>query len=351
MSSNIDKFTATHDVSIWWENDATRHLITRRDPGDPMHLWQRDGIGFEIVTDSNGNLPPIATNKLGASSNEIKWHSDYRAILRSDRHEMLGVVSKNYNLHSVAQICDAAKRVEDESGYQMKTCGSLSRGKRIFFMLETDKDVSIAGEKMNRNVLIGTSFDGKSSSFSICTDVMVVCENTLSAALDTGANMFRLSHKSAFSKDHLIGSLQALGEQQQRNREIIERLVAMPADDETLRDYFGNVTELLPVPTKVKTSKDDSVKKEWRNDQVADLFDSYRHAPGGTNNRNRVESRVGTMHGATQAVYHFVDHKLLKTQANQYKANYNLRRLGLPGFQSESKIKNDALHIALQEVE
>ena len=112
--------------------------------------------------------------------------------------------------------------------------------------------------------------------------------------------------------------------------------------------YFDNVTSLLNQPTKVKTSKDEETKARWKQEQVTALVDSYFNGPGGVNDRNRVDSRVGTMHGATQAVYHFVDHKLLKTQSGAYKANYNQRRLGLPGYTSENAIKTGALELALE---
>jgi len=344
MSANIEKFAATHDVTIWWEQESTRHMITRLDSGSPIQTWQQAGIGFEIVTGPNGELPTVFTR---AGSQDFKPQTDYRALLRDDTLAALGIVSKSYKLHTVADFCDAAKRVEDKSGYRMKTCGTLAGGKKIFFMLETEKEKSIAGEVMNRNVLIGTSFDGKQSSFSICTDVMVVCQNTLSAALNSGSNRFTLTHKQAFSEDHLIGSLEALGEQQARNDEIIMRLVNSRVTDNQIVGYFDNVTSLLNQPSKVKGSKDPETKERWKQEQITAMLDSYLNGPGGINDRDRVESRVGTLHGATQAVYHFVDHKLLKTQSGAYKANYNQRRLGLPGYTSENAIKSGALDMAL----
>ncbi len=344
MSADIQKFAATHDVPIWWESDRTRHLITRLDSGSPIEAWQQAGIGYDIVTLPDGTLPPIYDYE--PDTGIYKPKTEFRQILRDDNRGVLGVVSSHYKLHSVAEFCDAARRVEERSGYLMKTCGTLAGGRKIFFMLETEKEKNIAGEAFNRNVVIGTSFDGKQSSFAICTDVAVVCQNTLALALATGSNHVKLTHKQGFSEDYLIGSLENLGEQQRRNESIIEQLVNVTVSNDEMVGYFDNVTRLMTQPEKVRKSKDKRDFEEWKRGQVTQMVDSYLNGPGGVNDRDCVDSRVGTMHGATQAIYHFVDHKLLKTQAGGYKARYNERRLGLQG--GENAIKTGALGIALE---
>ena len=56
--------------------------------------------------------------------------------------------------------------------------------------------------------------------------------------------------------------------------------------------------------------------------------------------------RVGTLHGATQAVIHFVDYKMLQTQAGLSKTN----RFGRAFFGDGARLKNKAIDLALRKV-
>jgi hypothetical protein len=230
----------------------------------------------------------------------------------------------------------------------MATVGSLRDGKEIWFQATTNSNVNIAGEKFNRHVLLGTSYDKTTLSYSMTTDVAVVCNNTLQAALRSGSNVFKLSHRNAFDESYLVGSLKALGEQQARNAEIIEELATSVLSDNARREFFDEISRHV-TPTKAPWSDSSKTKRvdneswarEFYRAQADAIESSYQYGPGGVSHRNKVASREGTLHGATQAVYHWVDHKLLKKQDGGYKANYFQTVNGLQG--KAGSIKRAAL--------
>ena len=369
MSHEIDttndrvNMAAAHGVNVWWESEGFRP--NRVDPSAPIEVWRAAALPFEIKranvrynvvldarplsdferergVDSEAETSPIHGNR------DIDSHS---VLYRTDTGDYLSTVSKQYHLHTIEQVTLAAARVVEQGGYQMATVGSLRNGKEIWFQATTDRDVSIAGERFNRNVLLGTSYDKTTLSHSGCNDTAVVCNNTLQMAIRNSRNVFRLSHRHDFDEAYLIGSLEALGAQQGRNAEIIEELATYAISDSARREYFAGVATLV-TPTKApwadssKTKRVDSESwaREFYRAQADAIESSYQYGPGGVSHRNKVTSRDGTLHGATQAVYHWVDHKLLRNQDGSYQKGYFQKVNGLQG--KAGSIKRAALNTA-----
>ena len=360
MASEIDTtngivhMAAAHGVNVWWEREGFRP--NRVDPSAPIEEWRAAALPFEIkkanvkydaVLDT---FNPKGPNDIGIRDRDIDSHS---VLYRTDTGDYLSTVSKQYHLHTIEQVTLAAARVVAQGGYQMATVGSLRDGKEIWFQAMTDRDVTIAGEKFDRNVLLGTSYDKTTVSHSGCTDVAVVCNNTLQFALRHSSNVFRLSHRKVFNENYLVGSLEALGEQQKRNAEIIEELATFAISDSARREYFSEVATMV-TPTKApwadsgKTKRVDSEAwaREFYRAQADAIEASYQYGPGGVSHRNKVDSRDGTLHGITQAVYHWVDHKLLRNQDGSYQKGYFQKVNGLQG--KAGSIKRTALNTAAE---
>jgi len=353
MSHEIDttndrvNMAAAHGINVWWESEGFRP--NRVDPSAPIDVWRAAALPFEIKKANvryNAELdaPTLKPGEGLADHTMVEFNYGHRNIdshsvlYRTDTGDYLSTVSKQYHLHTIEQVTLAAARVVEQGGYEMATVGSLRNGKEIWFQATTDRDVSIAGEKFNRNVLLGTSYDKTTLSYSMTTDVAVVCNNTLQAALRSGANVFRLSHRHAFNEAYLVGSLEKLGAQQQRNAEIIEELATVAISDSARREFFNEISRHVkpttpPWADSSKTRRVDSEAwaREFYRAQADAIEASYQYGPGGVSHRNKVASRDGTLHGATQAVYHWVDHRLLKKQDGGYKANYFQKVNGLQG--------------------
>ena len=359
MSHEIDttndrvNMAAAHGIHVWWEHDGFRP--NRVDPSAPIQEWREAALPFEIKKANVKYSAEIDRSRIHA---DIKVYGDreidsHSVLYRTDTGDYLSTVSKQYHLHTIEQVTTAAARVVEQGGYQMATVGSLRDGKEIWFQAMTDRDVSIAGEKFNRNVLLGTSYDKTTLSYSMTTDVAVVCNNTLQAALKSGANVFRLSHRNTFDESYLVGSLVMLGAQQARNAEIIEELAAFGITDGTRREFFNEIAKQVKPTTPPWADSSKKVRvagevwaQEFYRAQADAIESSYQYGPGGVKHRNRVASRDGTLHGVTQAVYHWVDHKMLKKQDGGYKANYFQHVNGLQG--RSGSVKTAALNMAAE---
>jgi phage/plasmid-like protein (TIGR03299 family) len=355
MSHEIDttnnrvNMAAAHGINIWWEGEGFKP--NRVDPSAPIEVWRKAALPFEIKKANVCYAVEIDATPQSDFEKEMNINSDrspmnqkrelkdsHKVLYRTDTGDYLSTVSKQYHLHTIEQVTLAAARVVKQGGYEMATVGSLRDGKEIWFQAKTDDDVTIAGEQFNRYVLLGTSYDKTTLSHSGCTDVAVVCNNTLQMALRHSRNVFKLSHRNDFNEDYLIGSLEELGEQQERNAEIIEELAASTITEDGRREYFSEVATLL-TPTlapwidssKTKRVDSESWAREFFRTQADAIESSYQYGPGGVRHANRVASRDGTLHGATQAVYHWVDHKLLKNKDGSYQKGYFQKVNGLQG--------------------
>ena len=330
--NNRVNMAAAIGIKVWWESKGFKP--NRVDPGAPIEVWRKEAIPHEV---KKANVCyNVQLDKEGYQRRELV--DSHKVLYRTDTGDYLSTVSKQYHLHTIEQVTLAAARVIEAGNYQMATVGSLRDGKEVWFQAKTGDDVNIAGEQFRRYVLLGTSYDKTTVSHSGCTDVAVVCNNTLQQALSHSNNVFKLSHRHVFNEDYLIGSLEALGKQQERNAEIIEELAATTISEISRREYFNEmVTMLTPTlapwadSSKTERVNSESWAKEFFSKQAAAIESSYQYAPGGIRHANRVASRDGTLHGATQAVYHWVDHKLLKNKDGTYQKGYFGKVNGLQG--------------------
>ena len=321
--------TSTHNAPPWWEVEGIKEAI-RVNPNDTPQQWREAALDWEVLK------APVKFDGYDGRINleREKILKDRFVIYRNDTMAALTTdASSRYNIHSIDQLCEAMKLVCNHGGYRMNTIGSLRGGKEIWFMANTDDDVNIAGEKFNRNVILGTSYDQTGQSFGFCSDVAVVCSNTLNYAIDNAESVFKFSHLRPYNALEVVGDLKKVEANQVVMKMTIEKLADTKVTPTETQWYFQEIAKLLPVPKKY--TKEPAAFTQQIVQQIAD---SYTKAKGAT-----LPNRVGTLHGATQAVVHFVDYKMLQTQSGESKSN----RFGRAFFGDGAKLKNKAMGIAL----
>ena len=324
--------TSTHNAPPWWEVEGIKEAI-RVNPDDSPQQWREQALNWEVLK------APVKFDGVNGHREDIRYTQervldDRFVIYRNDTMDALTTdASKKYHIHSIDQLCEAMKLVCNHGGYRMNTIGSLRGGKEIWFMASTDDDVNIAGEKFNRNVILGTSYDQTRKSFGICSDVAVVCSNTLNYAIDNAESVFKFSHLKPYNALEVVGDLKKVEANQVVMQMTIEKLADTKITPTETESYFQEIAKLLPVPQKYAKEP-----KAFTQQIVQQIADSYTKAKGAT-----LPNRVGTLHGATQAIVHFVDYKMLQTQTGESKSN----RFGRAFFGDGAKLKNKAIDIAL----
>tara|TARA_Y100000816_G_scaffold2218_1_gene1295 strand:- start:377 stop:1327 length:951 start_codon:yes stop_codon:yes gene_type:complete len=140
----------------------------------------------------------------------LDWqNSGTFAVVRTDTQALLGVVSKQYEIVQNDSLLRMAEFIREE--VDMDCVIVLSNGAKVCFtatLRGASADI-VPGDTVKRRIVGYLGHDGKTGCGAKFTNVRVVCQNTLTAALkDNGAHK-RIAHKgnANFYFDTLINGI------------------------------------------------------------------------------------------------------------------------------------------------
>lgn len=224
----------------------------------------------------------------------------YQAIRRSDNNDVLGIVSSSYTIHPYrAWLIDkVAELVGSTLG--IGSAGLLKRGARAWVQVEVPDTISTPEGVAFRPFLTATSsLDGTSSTTYLTGAQVVVCDNTLNAALkDTDAARLRIRHTKN-SALHIDDARQALDLLDVTRQRFTDQLRAQCATTVSDADWHRFLETHFPLknPERFKHHPNlrarDAVDELWRRDHrvspwkntaygVVAAINTYQHhvAPG-----------------------------------------------------------------------
>jgi phage/plasmid-like protein (TIGR03299 family) len=136
----------------------------------------------------------------------------YLANVRNDTKEVLGIVSERYK---VAQNKDVFAFADDLIGNgkvkcAYETAGSLFNGRRVFMLVNMPKG-RIVEDEYQPYLCLSNAHDGSACLQVFLTGIRVVCNNTLTAALNSAKRKISIRHLSAMEqrKDEAIKTMGA----------------------------------------------------------------------------------------------------------------------------------------------
>jgi phage/plasmid-like protein (TIGR03299 family) len=146
------------------------------------------------------------------ANNRAESIPGYLANMRSDSEEVLGIVSERYK---VAQNKDVFAFADDLIGNgrvkcTYETAGSLFNGRRVFILVNMPKG-RIVEDEYQPYLCLSNAHDGTACLQVFLTGIRVVCNNTLSAALNTAKRKISIRHLSAMEqrKDEALHTMGA----------------------------------------------------------------------------------------------------------------------------------------------
>jgi len=187
----------------------------------------------------------------------------YLANMRSDTKEVLGIVSERYK---VAQNKDVFAFADDLIGNgkvkcNYETAGSLFNGRRVFMLVNMPKG-RIVEDEYQPYLCLSNAHDGSACLQVFLTGIRVVCNNTLSAALNTARRKISIRHLSAMEqrKDEALKTMGAASK-------YFHDLEAFASELAGKKVNIGKVLDrLFPV------SKDMSLRQLTSNREVKELI-------------------------------------------------------------------------------
>lgn len=291
-----------------------------------IEVWaKKAGMDWQIC-----ETPVRYMTEQAGSLGSIMSFDDQKVLYRSDTKAPLSVVSGRYQVVQPKAVLEFYRDLTEISGFELETAGVLKEGKKFWALAKTGKETALKGNDVVRSyILLATSCDGTLATTATPTTIRVVCNNTLSIALNGASSAIKVPHSTNFDPQAVKKQLGIAVSQwdsfMYRMRTLSERKVK---SHESL-NYFLKVmcqSDSNADPGQVLTN-------ERALKSVQALYEGKGHG-------SELPSASGTAWGLLNAVTEFVDHEK-RARSQEY-------RMDSAWFGQGASLKQRALDYALQ---
>lgn len=301
-------------------------LGSRLSPQQPIEIWQREaGMDWKIQ-DSPVHFKSDSIGTLGS----IHTFPDQKVLYRSDTKAPLSVVSRRYQVVQPREVLEFYRDLTEVSGYELETAGVLKGGRKFWALARTGQGTTLKGnDQVNGYLLLATSCDGTLATTATPTTVRVVCNNTLTIALDGSAKAIKVPHSTRFDPQAVKKQLGIAVSQwdnfMHRMRMLSERKVQWHEAMGFFMNVLCDANPNMPLPAVLPNER--ALRK------VQCLYE-------GQGRGSTLESAQGTAWGLLNAVTEYVDHER-RARSIEY-------RMDSAWFGQGAQLKQRALEAALQ---
>lgn len=233
---------------------------------------------------------------------------EQKVLYRSDSKAPLSVVSQRYHTVQPREVLEFYRDLTEVSGYELETAGVLKGGRKFWALARTGQGAALKGnDQVNGYLLLATSCDGTLATTATPTTVRVVCNNTLTIALDGTCQAIKVPHNTRFDpkavKKQLGIAVSQWDDFMYRMRALAERKVQW---HEALGFFMNVLCETSPTG-----ALPEQLPNELALRKVQELYE-------GLGRGSQLDSARGTAWGLLNAVTEYVDHER-RARSNEYR--------------------------------
>lgn len=199
---------------------------------------------------------------------------DVWGIIRNDNNDFLGAVGERYTPIQNKSLFSFIDGIIGEDGMHYETAGVLGKGERVFVMAKVGEyDVLGTGDKHDTYLLGVGSHDGTMSQTFKMTETRVVCQNTLTQALNGKGTAVTAKH-TANGERKLTEAMKLLRRTQVTAKsveEIMNELAQRKVNTQVVADTVAKLFNIKAVDEKIPTVTVNQISK------VKELFESNDH--------------------------------------------------------------------------
>lgn len=178
------------------------------------------------------------------NSGEKKRASNKKALVRTSDGSFLDMVSAEWNPLQNKEAFEFFNDFINAGEMEMHTAGSLQNGNIVWALGKTKNNFRIFGDDVVDEYLLFTNPHKFGKSIQVqSTPIRVVCNNTLSYALQTstGTGAVRVNHRQEFDADAVKEILGVSKEKLDTYKEVAEFLGSVKFNDASLNGFFGDI--------------------------------------------------------------------------------------------------------------
>ena len=292
----------------------------------PLEVWAKEAGMDWTIRETPVRFMADQAGALGS----IMTFEDQKVLYRSDTKAPLSVVSNRYQVVQPKDVLEFYRDLTEISGYELETAGVLKAGKKFWALARTGKEAALKGTDVVKGyILLATSCDGTLATTATPTTIRVVCNNTLSIALNGATSAIKVPHSTSFDADAVkrqlgiavsgwdsfIYKMKVLSERRVKSHEAMNFFLKVLCQTDGSADAALGLTN------------ERALKK------VQTLYDG--HGRGA-----ELQAAKGTAWGLLSAVTEFVDHER-RARSQEY-------RLDSAWFGQGAALKQRALDHAFQ---
>ena len=305
----------------------------------PLEIWaQAAGMDWQIKESPvHFSIDNVHNASMFGSFDEQK------VLYRSDTNTALSVVSNRYQVVQPMEVLEFYRDLTEQAGFELETAGVLKGGRKFWALAKTGHSTALKGnDVVNGYLLLATSCDGSLATIAMPTTVRVVCNNTLSIAVNNSENAVKVSHRSVFDADAVkqrLGVAVSHWDQFMYEMKVLsERKVSTKEANAYFETLLTQTTPQSPdnTPSGLRLLKPSSTPIIPNERAYKKLQTMY----GGQGRGAELTAAKNTAWGLLCAVTEFVDHE------RQARSTEN--RLDSAWFGNGAQMKQQALNQALQ---
>ena len=242
----------------------------------------------------------------------------HRANVRSDTGDVLGWVGTCYQPLQNSELAEIAYSLNGSDSV-VESCGSLFNGGQVYFLIRGESfDTGNGSDTVERYMLLTNGHDGMLRATAKPTSVRVVCNNTLTMALNQQGQSFGFTHNGdmAMKIQEAKEAMSLFRETGQFFKDAVGVLNYRQVTTESVQKFWTEIYQDLfeEIPMNPENKEEERAKKRAKVTMStwAETFDSERQVAG-TN-----------MWNAFNAVTNWMDHKTRYIGTPEKKAENRL---------------------------
>lgn len=242
----------------------------------------------------------------------LHTYKDRKILYRSDNEQSLSIVGSEFAVVQPQEVVEFFRDLVGIHGMKLSTAGTLYDGKRFWALAETGREGDVVdGDHVKGHLLLVTAVDGSMATTAKFVSTRVVCNNTLTVALNglSSKPVVKVTHKKKFDPSAVKIDLGIIDKAWDRFMVNIKKLAEQPMAEADTRRFYQ---KMLYDESKMADEQSWGVVREVNRLMQAAMRGSGAEMSVGT--------RWGTLCGATELYTHGTGKR---DKSHQFWDSYN----------------------------